>query len=110
IGITRVRRRADRVEDQERHKIGLKEDIHSRICAKSTAIMKKAEHGIDLDTQAGVDAVLNLLERSLVGHVLDMSGVGRELLRERLRAEGRREDHELRDVWPESFARKGSSE
>src|ERR1700676_3600060 len=74
------------------------------ICAETAAIVEVASLRIQLDPQSGIDAVLDLLESSRVGHIIDARGVGEHLLVHFLRTQKAGDDAQLRDVRSNGFA------
>src|SRR5438552_897583 len=80
------------------------------ICSETAAIAEIPSLRIQLVSQSGVDAILDLLESSWVGHVIDARRVGEHLLTHFLRTQKAGDDAQLRDIRTNGLARIASSE
>ena len=98
VRIPRVHRHAESIEHQVSREVSLIEHVHMGICAQTAAVVEEARLRIQLVLQAGVDAVLDLLESSRIGYVIDARGVGEHLLAHFLRTQKAGDETQLRDV------------
>src|SRR5262249_17497515 len=97
-------------EHQESREVRLIEHVKVGKSREISAVTPIAELRIDLVSQTGVNAVLDIQPLGEVGPIVDVRQISNLLLVDWLRAEEGGLKEELGDVRPERFAREGAPE